>query len=107
MKEDALFHKQTRCNTCKGHGKLVQSACPACDGNGFESREETVQVFVSRFSTDGDRIELPLRGHMTLFPESGKNGTLIARVRIREEVERWREGINVRSRHYVSLSDAI
>ena len=24
IKEDVLFHKQTRCNTCKGHGKLIQ-----------------------------------------------------------------------------------
>ena len=24
IKEDALFHRKTRCNTCKGHGKIVQ-----------------------------------------------------------------------------------
>lgn len=32
MKKDALFNKETKCNTCKGHGKLVQSECPACKG---------------------------------------------------------------------------
>jgi len=23
VKEDALFHKKARCNTCKGHGKII------------------------------------------------------------------------------------
>ena len=32
VKKDALFGKETRCNTCKGHGKLVKSECVECKG---------------------------------------------------------------------------
>jgi len=42
-----------------------------------------------------------------LYTEKGKNGTLFAIVRIVDEVDRWREGKNVHTKHYVSLSDAV
>ena len=35
VKKDALFGKETKCNTCKGHGKLVQNECQACHGQGL------------------------------------------------------------------------
>lgn len=30
VKEDALFHKQVKCNTCKGYGKLIKNECGSC-----------------------------------------------------------------------------
>lgn len=45
MKVDGLFqNRQTRCNTCKGHAKLIQSECQACKGAGLEQKLHTVQV---------------------------------------------------------------
>ena len=35
IKEDALFHNKNRCNTCKGHGKLIKNECPTCKGQGI------------------------------------------------------------------------
>ena len=62
---------------------------------------------MDRFAKDGERIELPLQGHRTLFTDRGKNGSLFAVVRIVEEIDRWREGSDILSRHMISLSDAV
>ena len=38
IKEDSLFKKKVKCNTCKGHGMLVQSPCQLCNGTGLLKR---------------------------------------------------------------------
>ena len=50
LKEDALFGKKTRCNTCKGHGKLVQLECQSCHGKGLTLQRETILVSIDRFT---------------------------------------------------------
>lgn len=90
VKEDALFHKQVRCNTCKGHGKLIKNECGSCQGSGLSLETAIISVPISRFSKDGDQLELDLQGHRTLQPSKGKNGTFIATVRVVEETDRWR-----------------
>ena len=42
-----------------------------------------------------------------MHPEKGKDGTLVATVRIIEEIERWRQGNDIHTRHYVPLRDAL
>ena len=60
IKEDPLFHRKTRCNTCKGHGKLVVNECNTCKGKGLVSKEELVKIHIDRFATDGQLIDLDL-----------------------------------------------
>ena len=62
---------------------------------------------MDRFARDGQVIELELQGHRTLYPDKGKNGKILATVRIVEESERWLVGNDVHSRHNVKLSDAL
>ena len=96
VKQDALFNRETRCNTCKGHGKLVRNECTACQGQGLTPKQEHVSVAIERFAGDGHLVELDLQGHRTLFGErGGKNGTLKATVRIVEEPERQQIGNDV------------
>ena len=107
VKEDSLFHKKTRCNTCKGQGKLVNNACPDCKGKGLQLKPEKIRISIDRFIQDGQTINLDQRGHQTLYPEKGLNGSLFVIVRVREEIDRWRSGNDVHTRHYMSLSDAL
>ena len=67
VKEDALFHNKTMCNTCKGHGSLVQNKCRSCKGQGLITKHETVSVHVDRFVEDGHCFDLELLGHTTLY----------------------------------------
>ena len=46
-------------------------------------------------------------GHETLFPDKGKNGSLLAIVHVVEEADRWRSGTNIHSRHFITLGEAI
>ena len=70
-------------------------------------QSEKVEVRIDRYIQDGQTINLDLQGHKTLYPESGKNGTLFVQVRIDEEADRWRKGNDIHTRHYVSLSNAL
>ena len=106
-KRDAIFNKEVRCNTCKGHGKLVQKPCKTCDGTGLVMSHDKIEITIERFTQDGECIEMPLQGHRTLFGDKGKNGSLFATVRIVEEIDRWRDGADVFTKHYVRMGDAI
>ena len=108
VKLDAIFQKETRCNTCMGHGKLVQKACARCDGQGLTQQECKVEVPVERFSTDGQKIEFEQKGHETIFQrQGGKNGDLIVTLHIVDEADRWRSGEDVHSKHYIQMGEAI
>ena len=63
VKLDAIFQKETRCNTCMGHGKLIQKACAQCNGLGLTQQVCTIEVPVERFSVDGQMIEFAQKGH--------------------------------------------
>ena len=44
---------------------------------------------------DQSIITFELMGHRTLYQEKGKNGSLIIKVNVRGEMERWRKGNNI------------
>ena len=66
IKEDSLFKKKVKCNTCQGHGKLIQSPCHSCKGTGLVKKKEKVKIKVDRFTRDQEVIKLALLGHRTL-----------------------------------------
>ena len=107
VKEDSLFKKQVKCNTCSGHGKLIQSPCHSCKGTGLVKRLETVKIKLDRFTRDQETLKFDLLGDCTLYPEKGKNGCLCVKVSVIQEAERWRNGQDIYSRHYVTLSQAL
>ena len=82
IKEDSLFKKQVKCNTCQGHGKLIKSPCLSCKGTGLVKKQEKVKIKIDRFTRDQEVINFDLLGHCTLYPEKGKNGSLSVKVSV-------------------------
>lgn len=46
IKKDPLFHKESKCNTCGGHGYLVKNPCKSCSGEGIvrQTFSKTVKI---------------------------------------------------------------
>jgi molecular chaperone DnaJ len=56
------------CAHCGGLGRQRQTRCPACGGQQFEMRSETLPIVIPPGLADGARIRVPGKGHM------GRNG---------------------------------
>ena len=56
------------CRHCGGTGQQRQAACPACGGEQFQTRSESLTINVPPGLADGARIRIPGKGHV------GRNG---------------------------------
>ena len=62
---------------------------------------------VERFTSDGHKIKLSGEGNKSEYAGKGKAGDLEVTVRVYDEVDRWREGNDIHSRHLISLAEAL
>ena len=61
VKMNPLFpDKLSKCNTCKGIGKIINEKCLNCGGEGLTLTLHTVEMKIPRFVRDKQEIELPL-----------------------------------------------
>lgn len=70
-----------RCAPCSGTGRRQYLACPACQGQGVETRSETVTVQIPAGVADGARIRVPGKGHAGV--RGGPHGDLYIDVEVR------------------------
>jgi len=63
IREDPLFHKESRCNTCKGFGFLVKDACQTCKGQGILEVEITKNIDIRPFVQDQETLLFKHEGH--------------------------------------------
>ena len=50
---------------------------------------------------------MPELGHETLNTSKGKHGQLLVTVTVLEDQNRWREGLDIVTRHYITLGNAL
>ena len=51
------------CDACRGSGRLQQTPCGRCDGQGVVMRSETIRVAIPAGVSDGSRIRVPEKGN--------------------------------------------
>jgi len=76
-----LFQMSQTCPRCHGSGRVVEKACPTCQGTGSRRRTRAFQVRIPAGVRDGARIRLAGRGEPG--PAGGQPGDLFVRVRVR------------------------
>ena len=64
-------------------------------------------VEIPRFIDHGEEIKLDQLGHKTLYPEKYKDGDLVVKVSIIDDIQRRRNGLNIETIHNVKLSEAL
>ena len=87
------FVSVTVCRTCGGEGTVVESACPACHGDGRQRAEREIDVEVPP-GVSSENF-LTLRGQGNQGPHGGPRGDIIVLLEVQDDPRFRREGTNI------------
>ena len=104
MKKDARFVTVTSCLRCQGRGRIVESPCPLCRGNGYRFLPHTFRIKVPPGVDDGMVIRLPGQGEANA--NGGPPGDLLVRPHIRRHPIFERHGDDLYTIQSMTFPDA-
>lgn len=93
------------CPACQGSGKIPESACKSCSGEGRTQKARTVVVSVPAGIHDGQTLRL--RGEGGAGRRGGEAGDLFVHMDVTGEARMRREGDDVHCEESVHVLDAI
>lgn len=88
--QNGIFSVQQTCPHCGGAGRVIETPCDACDGEGRLHEERTLSVRIPAGVDNGDRIRLSGQGEAG--PAGAAPGDLYVEVRVRPHAIFQREG---------------
>ncbi len=88
-----VMSTQTTCSQCGGKGKIIETPCPTCNGNGAVRKRQTVGVNVPAGIDDGQVISI--RGKGNAGVNGGPAGDLQVRISVRPHPIFEREGYHL------------
>jgi molecular chaperone DnaJ len=98
------FIRSQTCARCGGTGRVIEHPCRECEGSGRIVEERTLEVEVPPGIHDGQQIRLSGEGHAGLL--GGRAGDLYVQVRIRPDPRFVREGNDIFTTVYLTMTQA-
>jgi molecular chaperone DnaJ len=92
------------CPRCGGSGQQGQPRCPACHGDQYQTRTESIAINVPPGLADGARIRVPGKGHVGR--SGGDSGDLYIDVTVQPHPVFEREGDDLHVRVPVAVHEA-
>ena len=92
---------QVACNTCSGHGQVINNPCHICNGSGTKDEMKTVEVQLPNGIDDGQFIRLQGVGDF----RNGIYGNLVVRVKLISDNNFEKYGPHLVYNAYFSLED--
>jgi molecular chaperone DnaJ len=102
--DQGLFSFQRPCGRCGGSGRVVESPCPACRGEGAVRRREEIKVRIPAGVQNGARIRA--RGRGSSGSRGGAAGDLYVVVRVGEHPIFGRRGADLTLELPVTFAEA-
>ena len=99
-----MMQQNTRCNKCKGRGKIIHSPCGTCHGAGSIRRQHKVSISIPAGIDDGQTISL--RGQGNSGSNGGPAGDLLVTVLVQPHARFEREGASVLLNQDISFATA-
>ena len=99
-----MMQQNTRCNKCKGRGKIIHSPCGTCHGIGSIRRQHKVRISIPAGIDDGQTISL--RGQGNAGVNGGPAGDLLVTVLVQPHARFEREGASVLLNQDISFATA-
>jgi len=103
-KKDMRLVTLTSCARCRGRGQIVESPCPACQGQGFQFLPHTLNVKIPPGVDDGMMIRLAGQGEANV--NGGSPGDLLIRPHLRRHPLYERHGDDLYMVQPVTFPDA-
>ena len=94
----------TRCPTCGGSGRVVETPCSVCKGEGRVVEERTLDVEIPPGIHDGQRIRISGEGHAGVL--GGRAGDVYVDVGVRPDPDFVRQGDDIFSTVTLTITQA-
>lgn len=88
-----MMQSTRACSKCMGKGKVIESPCPKCSGNGVTQKKVTISLNIPAGISDGQTIRLSGKGNAG--SNGGPRGDLKVRISVREDKVFERDGDNI------------
>jgi molecular chaperone DnaJ len=92
------------CPRCQGEGKIIESPCETCHGDGRTERKRTLRVTIPAGIDEGHQIRLSNEGEVG--PRGGPPGSLYVAVHVQPHASLVREGTELFYEAKVSIAQA-
>jgi molecular chaperone DnaJ len=92
------------CPRCKGEGKIVDTPCETCNGDGRVERKRTLRVTIPAGIDEGHQIRLTNEGEVG--PRGGPPGSLYVAVHVEPHKELKRDGTELYYEAPISIAQA-
>jgi molecular chaperone DnaJ len=94
----------TACPRCGGEGKIVETPCHTCKGDGRTERKRTLRVTIPAGIEEGHQIRLTNEGEVG--PRGGPPGSLYVAVHVAPHPSLMREGTELFYEAHISIAQA-
>lgn len=98
------IRSQATCTKCQGEGKIYDKKCHKCHGEGTVVSEEEIKVKIPAGIDNGQSLRMSGKGEAK---GKGTPGDLYVRIRVKPNKNFVRNGYNIFSKEYITVSQAI
>jgi len=100
IKQDNMVFR-TACQKCKGAGSFIKDPCKTCSGNGTVNMTQHEEIVIPAGIDNGQSLKAPGKGGAA---PGGVAGDLLIRVNVKPDPYFRREGPNIHSEVYLTIS---
>ncbi len=104
IQSQGFFRVQTACPACRGQGTIIRHKCNSCFGSGREDEKVSLNVKIPAGIDNG--MQLCLRGEGEAGPNGGPRGDLYVDVHVRPHSVFKREGVHLLCQVPISYTQA-
>ena len=95
---------QQVCGNCDGVGEIIRNPCLTCRGRGTTHGSVKETINIPKGVDNGVNLRVAKKGHSG---QGGPHGDLIIHVKVRPHAYFKREGANIHTDLYLSISQAV
>ncbi len=99
------FTQVAECPTCNGSGQIIADPCASCGGNGVKQVRKKLRINIPAGVDTGTKLRVTGEGNVGL--KGGPAGDLYVFIKVKNDPNLRREGINIYSEISVSYLQAI
>ncbi len=99
------FTQVAECPTCNGSGQIIADPCTSCSGNGVKQVRKKLRINIPAGVDTGTKLRVSGEGNVGL--KGGPAGDLYVFIKVKNDPNLKREGINIYSEISVSYLQAI
>ena len=96
--------QESTCPKCKGKGFIITDPCPVCNGTGYETKRQVIDVKIPAGVEEGDVLHIPERGRPGTL--GGPPGDLYLHIKVKPHEKFKRDGLDVLSEEKIDFPTA-